>query len=234
MIPLKDYNPTKRFPLFTVLLILLNGLVFLADILSGGLHEIVVPTPAGAMRVVDFIGGLTARYALIPAHVTSNFSMEWPTVFSSMFLHGNWLHLGSNMLYLWIFGNNIEDSLGRFRFLLFYFVCGMAAAALQIVAAPNSHTPMIGASGAVAGVMGAYILLYPNARVLTLIPLIIFFPLVELPAYFIIGYWAFLQFISSAFMGGGETEGGGIAYLAHVGGFLAGLLLVFPLGGRRR
>ncbi len=164
-------------------------------------------------------------------------ALEWRTVFTSMFLHGNWLHIGSNMLYLWIFGNNIEDTLGRFRFLLFYFACGAAAAAAQIFSDPHSTIPMVGASGAIAGVLGAYLILFPRARVLTLVPIFIIFTTVELPAYLIIGYWALIQFANAYFLGGGEMLHGGVAYFAHVGGFTAGIVLILLMldhgGGRR-
>jgi len=132
-----------------------------------------------------------------------------------------------------VFGDNIEDSLGRFRFALFYFICGTAAAFAQVLSNPASTVPMVGASGAVAGVLGAYLLLFPRERVLTLIPIFIFFTTVELPAYLIIGYWALLQFLNAYLLGGGELlRGDGVAYFAHVGGFAAGMLLILLLGGR--
>lgn len=232
MIPLKDYNPTRRFALLTFLLVVSNVVVFILDLLSGGYQPVLIKTATGVLQSYQFVGGLSAHFALVPAEVTSRFAAAWPTIFTSMFLHGNWLHIGSNMLYLWIFGNNIEDSLGRFRFLLFYFGCGLAAAAAQILSAPHATIPMVGASGAVAGVMGAYLVLYPRARILTLVPFFFIFFL-ELPAYLIIGYWALLQFLNAVYLEGGVMQGGGIAYFAHVGGFFAGILLIIMFGGRR-
>jgi membrane associated rhomboid family serine protease len=227
MIPLKDYNPTRSFPFFTVVLIVLNVAVFVQDRLTGHLEKILVRTSEGAVATTQYVGGLTGRFALVPARLMHHPVLEWQTVFTSMFLHGNWLHIGSNMLYLWIFGNNIEDTLGRFRFLLFYFVCGAAAAAAQILSDPHSSIPMVGASGAIAGVLGAYLILFPRARVLTLVPIFIIFTTVELPAYLIIGYWALIQFINAYWLGGGGMlDRGGVAYFAHVGGFTAGIVLI--------
>jgi membrane associated rhomboid family serine protease len=233
MIPLKDYNPTRRFPAITVALIALNILVFLQDMLTGHYEPVLVETARGLVRVNHFVGGLSARYALVPARLSADPGGAWLQVFTSMFLHANWLHIGSNMLYLWIFGNNIEDVLGRFRFIIFYFGCGMAAAAAQVLSAPHSTIPMVGASGAVAGVMGAYLILYPHARVLTLLPIFFFFTFIEVPAFFIIAYWALLQFISATWISSAETARGGIAYFAHIGGFVAGIALLFLFGGRR-
>jgi membrane associated rhomboid family serine protease len=232
VIPLKDYNPTRNFPLITILIIVANVVAFVFDLLTGSSQRVITQTPLGAVESVQFVGGLTAHHALVPARLVANFLGHWSDIFSSMFLHGNWLHIGSNMLYLWIFGNNIEDRLGPIRFTIFYLACGLAAAAAQVLVAPFSTVPMIGASGAVAGVMGAYLILYPRARVLTIIPLIFFFPFVEVPAFLIIGYWGLLQFISAVVVDG-ASSGGGIAYAAHVGGFVAGILLIFLFGGRR-
>lgn len=235
MIPLKDYNPTRSFPAVTVALILLNVWVFIKDRLTGHYEKVPIPTDAGIMKVDQFVGGLTKHFALVPAKLLAHPALEWQTVFTSMFLHGNWLHIGSNMLFLWIFGDNIEDWLGRARFLLFYFACGVAAAAAQVLSAPASTIPMVGASGAVAGVLGAYLLLFPRARVLTLIPIFIFFTTVELPAFLIIGYWALLQFVNAYWLGGGEMlHRGGVAYFAHIGGFTAGILLILLQGGWSR
>jgi membrane associated rhomboid family serine protease len=157
--------------------------------------------------------------------------MEWPTIFTSMFLHGNWLQIGSNMLYLWIFGNNIEDTLGRGRFILFYFTCGAAAGVAQVLSDPSSTVPMVGASGAIAGILGAYLVLYPRARILTLVPVFIIFFTIEVPAFFIIGYWALIQFANAYWLGGGEMGKGGVAYYAHLGGFATGIALILLLGG---
>lgn len=232
MIPLKDYNPTRHFPIVTVFFIAINVLAFLQDRLTGHYEPMMVETARGMVEINHFVGGLSARFALVPAQLAAHPGMSWHQVFTSMFLHGNWLHIGSNMLYLWIFGNNIEDSLGRFRFIIFYFCCGIAAAGAQFLSAPGSQVPMVGASGAVAGVMGAYLILYPHARILTLLPIVIFFTFIEVPAFVIIGYWALLQFISASWINSGSTPQGGIAYFAHIGGFIAGILLLFLFGGR--
>ncbi|RNC67482.1 MAG: rhomboid family intramembrane serine protease [Desulfuromonadales bacterium] len=232
MIPLKDYNPTRCFPVVSVVFIALNILVFLVDRFTGHYEPMIVETARGLVRTHQFVGGLSAGYALVPATFASVPFLAWPTVFTSMFLHGNWLHIGSNMLYLWIFGNNVEDVLGRFRFVLFYFACGAVAALAQVVSAPGSNIPMVGASGAVAGVMGAYLLLFPKARILTLVPIIFFFTFIEVPAFIIIGYWALIQFLNANWLGGGELRGG-VAYFAHIGGFVAGVVLIL-LSGKGR
>ena len=215
------------------MLIALNIVVFVRDRLTGHYEKHSVLTAHGPEHVLTFVGGLSEHFSMVPAQLLGDVFVEWPTIFSSMFLHGNWLHIGSNMLYLWIFGNNIEDTLGRCRFLFFYFACGLAAAIAQIASDPSSTIPMVGASGAVAGVMGAYLLLFPRARILTLIPIFIFFTTVELPAYIIIGYWALLQFLNASLMSGGDMlRGGGVAYFAHIGGFCSGMLLLVLLGGK--
>lgn len=234
MIPLKDYNPTRRFPVVTVLLIVLNTLVFLDDRLSGHYESFLVETARGLVQTKQFVGGLSSHYALVPAALHGAPLLAWPTIFTSMFLHGNWLHIGSNMLFLWIFGNNVEDVLGRPRYLFFYFLCGLVAALAQVASAPVSTIPMVGASGAVAGVMGAYLLLFPRARILTLVPIFFFFTFLEVPAFLIIGWWALIQFLNASWLGGGELLRGGVAYFAHVGGFATGILFVLLTGVNRR
>lgn len=233
MIPLRDYRPTRTFPFATVMLIVLNVAVFLQDRLGGHYKLVQVDTGQGIVRAREFVGGLTSHFSLVPNDLVSHPLLTWPTIFTSMFLHGNWLHIGSNMLFLWVFGDNIEDSLGRLRFVTFYFLCGLAAAIAQVMSAPLSTIPMVGASGAVAGVLGAYLLLFPHNRVLTLIPIFIFFTTVELPAYLIIGYWALLQFLNASLLkGGGMLRGGGVAYFAHIGGFVAGMILIMLMANR--
>jgi membrane associated rhomboid family serine protease len=223
MIPLKDNNPTSRFPVVTVLLIVTNVAVFLfTDLLGYGGREFLL------------------KYSLIPYNIMTVGSwtgngplMAGFSIISSQFLHGGLIHVVGNMLFLWIFGNNIEDRLGGMRFFFFYLLCGVAAATAQIVPDPRSVVPMIGASGAVAGIMGAYLLEFPRARVLTLIWILFFIRLVWLPAFVIIIYWILLQVFYQLASGGSS----GVAYMAHIGGFLAGLILVrlFMLfGGRRR
>jgi membrane associated rhomboid family serine protease len=234
LIPLKDNNPTRRFPVVSVTLILLNVAVFLADRLTGHYELAHVRTPYGYVRAAHFVGGLSEQYAMIPADVTADLPVAWITLFTSMFLHANWLHIGGNMLYLWIFGNNIEDTLGRFRFLLFYLVSGVGAAAAHILANPTSDIPTVGASGAVAGVMGAYLILFPHAQILSLVTVGFFTTLMEIPAILVIGLWALIQFVNVNWLGGGEMlRGGGVAYLAHIGGFLAGIALIYLFGGQR-
>jgi membrane associated rhomboid family serine protease len=158
---------------------------------------------------------------------------SWLTIYTSMFMHASLLHIGGNMLFLWIFGNNIEDALGKIRFLIFYFVCGTAAAAGQILISPNSLIPNLGASGAIAGVLGAYLVLYPNARVLTIVPLFFAF-LVRLRAWWVLAFWIALQIIQglNGLSGPGATAQGGVAYFAHIGGFFAGVLIILAMGGR--
>jgi membrane associated rhomboid family serine protease len=205
--------------------------VFIMDRFTGHYERVIVQTGQGDMAINHFVGGLSERLALVPAQLIAHPFIEWPTIFTSMFLHGNWLHIGMNMLYLWIFGNNIEDTLGRARFLPFYFTCGAAAGIAQVLSDPSSSVPMVGASGAVAGILGAYLILFPRARILTLVPVFIIFFTVQVPAYFIIVYWALIQFVNAYWLGGGEMGKGGVAYYAHLGGFAAGIVLILLQGG---
>lgn len=215
----------------TVGLIVLNVVVFLLDRLTAVRHAVDVVTPVGVIRTYESVGGLSSGFSMIPVDVVHT-SGGWLTIFTSMFLHANLLHIGGNMLYLWIFGNNIEDSLGKLRFLLFYLAVGAAGAGVHVLTNPQSDVPTIGASGAVAGVMGAYLVLFPNARILALVPIFIVSTLMEVPAVLVIGFWAVLQFLNTNWLGGGELRGGGVAYGAHVGGFVAGIVLIMLLGGR--
>ena len=212
LIPLKDDNPTSTFPIITIGIILANGLIFF--------HQINL---AGTAREYFLY-----QWAAIPFQLTHGEILHVPplvplplTIFSSMFLHGGFLHILGNMLYLWIFGNNIEDSLGHFRFLLFYLLGGLFAALTQIYAYPNSPVPMIGASGAIAGVLGGYLLLFPRARVLTLVFFVIIIRLIRIPALIVLGFWFLMQLLSL----GGAAKGN-IAFYAHIGGFISGLALV--------
>ncbi|HSA78288.1 MAG TPA: rhomboid family intramembrane serine protease [Nitrospirota bacterium] len=213
MIPIKDINPTERFAIVTLLIIALNIAVFL--------YELVLGPQAGEMFVNSF--------ALIPKRLFSHVPEASHTVpagaalFTSMFLHGGFLHIAGNMLYLWIFGNNVEDAMGRIRFIIFYFLCGIIAAYTHALANAASTVPMIGASGAISGVLGAYLLLYPRARVLTLIAFGLYIRTIEVPAMFVLGFWFVLQFLSALLAAG---TGGGIAWYAHIGGFVAGILLI--------
>jgi membrane associated rhomboid family serine protease len=211
MIPLHDDNPTRTVSVVTILIIATNVLAFL--------YEISLPSPA-------HVKAFFADFALVPAVLSHAPSpAAYQTIFTSMFLHGHWPHLLGNMLYLWIFGNNIEDAVGHFGFIVFYLLCGVGAAAAQVVVAPDSTVPMIGASGAVSGVLGAYLLLFPRARVLVLFPIWIFWRVFYVPAIVVLALWFVLQLLSGlAVLGVNIT--GGIAFWAHIGGFVSGLVLI--------
>ncbi len=222
-LPLKDENPTNTFPFVTLGLILVNCAVFY--------HQITLE-PAASQRFV-YLWGATP-YRITHGEILQGQVLIPPilTLVSSMFLHGGFLHIFGNMLYLWIFGNNIEDTLGHLRFLVFYLIAGLAAALTQVFSDPQATTPMIGASGAVAGVLGAYVLLFPGARVLTLMFIVIFIKVIRVPALVILGFWFLIQLLNVT--GGG---GGNVAFFAHIGGFLTGLILVKafqPQAARRR
>lgn len=222
MFPLKDENPTRRVPVFTVAFIVLCTLIFFMQFSAGaaGMQRIVVQYGLipGALLGTE---PAAAGYAAVPPPLT---------VITSMFLHGGWMHLIGNMLFLWIFGNNIEDELGHGRFILFYLLSGIGAAAAQIIAMPYSNIPMVGASGAISGVLGAYLVLYPRAKILTLIFLGVFITWAHIRAVWFIGGWFLFQTISALAASGGA---GGVAWWAHIGGFLAGLLLIFVFRSRR-
>lgn len=214
MIPLRDVIPTRTTPFVTVGIIIANALVFLYELSLG---------PAAN----DFI----FYFGLVPA------AFSWSHVFTSMFVHGGFLHVGGNMLYLWIFGDNVEDQMGHGRFLVFYLACGTIAALAQTMIAPDSMVPMVGASGAIAGVMGAYFVLYPRSRIVSLVFLFIFIQVIEIPAIFFLGVWFLMQFVSG--VGSIATtaqSAGGVAFWAHVAGFAAGVggILVFRKRERQR
>lgn len=218
MIPLRDKNPTKHFPIVNILLIAINIFAFVYQLTLGPQLE-------------EFL----FHYGLIPNTIAQTIRqgalnpLAFLAFFTSLFLHGGWLHLGGNMLYLWIFGDNVEDKLGHIRYLVFYLLCGIAASALHVYIQPHSAVPTIGASGAISGVLGAYIVMFPRARVLTLIPIFIFIQIAEIPAYFLLGFWFVLQFFNGVLSLGYETAGmGGVAWWAHIGGFVCGLILVLP------
>jgi len=214
MIPLRDDNPTDSTPVVTIALIVICVLAFLWQQTLGQIAGAKAVYSLGVIPAVLFdIKELPAALALIPAELT---------IFSSMFLHGGWMHLIGNMLYLWIFGDNIEDTFGRKRFFIFYLLCGIAAALAQTLMNTSSEIPMIGASGAISGVLGAYLLLYPRAHVLVVIPLGIFLHTTRLPAMVVLGFWFVIQLVSSF----GAGSGGGVAFMAHVGGFVAGMALM--------
>jgi membrane associated rhomboid family serine protease len=213
MIPLRDVIPSRTTPYITVTIIVLNALAWFYE----------VAMPREDLTVFLQIYGVVPG-AFIPS-----------TLLTSMFLHGGWSHVIGNMWYLWIFGDNVEDRLGHGRFLVFYLLCGIVAALGQIVMDPGSTLPMIGASGAIAGVMGAYFVLYPQSRVLTLIPLIIFWEIIELPAIMLLGFWFLMQLFSAgAIAVTASTGGGGVAFMAHIAGFVTGIIGVFAFRRRQR
>jgi membrane associated rhomboid family serine protease len=207
MIPLRDVIPSRTTPYITTTIIILNAIAWLFE----------VSLPQDTLN--QFIG----TYGVVPAYFSP------PTLITSMFLHGSWMHVIGNMWYLWIFGDNVEDRVGHGRFIVFYLLCGTAAAIGQIVMDPTSTLPTIGASGAIAGVMGAYFVLYPQSRVLTLIPLIIFWEVIELPAYILLGFWFVMQLFSAGAIAvtASSHGSGGVAFAAHVAGFLVGMAGVF-------
>ncbi len=221
MIPIGDDVPGERFPFLTYLLIGLNLLVFLFQL----------SLPPEGLRALIFTWGV------IPRDVAAwgNDPRVLLTLVTSLFLHGGWFHLIGNMLYLWIFGNNVEDRMGHVGFLLFYLLCGIAASLTEELLKPDSALPTIGASGAIAGVLGAYFLLYPKARVILLVPVFLFFFFtVQVPAVVVLGFWFVLQLFSGVAQLGVYTESGGVAYWAHAGGFVAGMVLMPFFRCRRR
>ncbi len=216
-IPLKDLNPRRSVPLITILLILANILIFA--------YQLTLP-PRTERAFVYAFATIPSRF---PAWLSGHLGWQAALLplFTSMFLHAGLLHLAGNLLFLWIFGDNVEDFLGHLEYLLFYFVCGIAAGLLHAVTNFHSNHPALGASGAISGVMGAYMVLYPRSRVLTLV----FIFLVPIPAVIILGWWFLLQFLGGI-NAMGATAAGGVAWWAHVGGFLTGAILM--LGARRR
>ena len=216
MIPLRDDNPTRRFPIVTVALIVINAVVFA--------YEVSLDS--------DALQALFSQWAFVASRFMADpgSPREIATVFSSMFMHAGWIHIGGNMLYLWIFGNNVEDRIGRLPFLAFYLLSGVAGVAAQTFVAPGSAIPTLGASGAIAGVLGAYVLLFPGASVLTLIPIIFFFEVARIPAFIVIGFWFVIQLANgAASIDPAVIQSGGVAYFAHVGGFVAGVILISPV-----
>lgn len=223
MLPFRDFNPARNFPLVTISLLVLNTLVFLYTVsLAYG--------PGGEGALQQFY----LRAAVIPYEIVTGRDLPpasldpvWVTVLTAMFLHGGWLHLAGNMLYLWIFGNNVEDIMGSFRFLLFYLICGVLAFGAHVLSAPYSKVPTLGASGAIAGVLGAYLVRFPRAQVDSCLFLFIFVTVVRLPAILVLAFWFVLQlFQGTLSLIGNQGEAGGVAVWAHVGGFIAGMALV--------
>ncbi len=215
MIPLHDDNPTTIQPVVTIALIAACTLVFLWQLTLGPRTGQALVFALGMIPAVLFDQArLPPELQLVPTQMT---------VLTSMFLHGGWMHLLGNMLYLWIFGNNVEDSMGHGRFIVFYLLSGISAALVQALFNPLSEIPMIGASGAISGILGAYLLLYPHARVLVLVPLGFFITTLYLPASLVLAFWFLIQLISSAATDGAN---GGVAFFAHVGGFVAGMAML--------
>ncbi|MES1254856.1 MAG: rhomboid family intramembrane serine protease [Acidobacteriota bacterium] len=213
MIPLRDVIPSRTTPFVTTAIIAINALAWL--------FEVTLPP--------EVLAQFLQAYGVVPAafHVS--------TLATSMFLHGSWSHVIGNMWYLWIFGDNVEDRLGHGRYLAFYLLCGVVAALGQMAMDPTSVLPTIGASGAIAGVMGAYFVLYPRSRVLTLVTLIIFWEVIEVPAIALLGFWFLMQLFSAgAIAVTANTGGGGVAFMAHVAGFVTGMLGVFVFRQRQR
>lgn len=210
MIPLRDINPTKARPYLTYGLIALNVAVWIYQWMLGPALE-----------------GFVMRWGVVPYYLTQEPSLgSWMTPLTSMFLHGGWMHLLGNMWFLYVFGDNIEDALGRSRFLLFYVLSGLAAVAAQVAIDPGAKVPMVGASGAIAGVLGGYLMLFPRARVVTVVPIFVLLQFVELPAWVFLFVWFGLQLVYGFFSLADVAGGGGVAFFAHVGGFVAGLALV--------
>jgi len=220
MLPLSDHNPRSTVSVVNYLLVAANVLVFFWELSLG-------PNIERDLMILSFV---PARFWAAPLYPPNLIR-----ILISMFLHAGWLHLGGNMLYLWIFGDNVEDRLGHFKYVIFYLLCGLAATMSHAIANPDSMLPSIGASGAIAGVLGAYIVLFPKARVTTLIPIFVFITIREIPAILVLGFWFVLQlFVGVASIGASADTSGGVAVFAHIGGFVAGMLLVVLMGGLRR
>ena len=223
MIPLKDDNPTDNKPIVTYWLIGICVFVFIIELSSSSYRT----------------GAFFYSFGLIPSVLLGNNQLSqdlyvipaFLTIFSSMFVHGGFMHLIGNMLYMWIFADNIEDNLGKIKFLIFYLLCGIGAAMAQVFADTSSQVPMVGASGAIGGVLGAYLINHPNARVLVLIPFGFFSQLIKIRALYVLGFWFVLQFINSALS---NSQGGGVAYAAHIGGFISGIILILFFNKKKK
>ncbi len=224
LFPIYDENPTKSVPLITLILILTNILVFVYEL---------------SLQSAGRLQQLFQTAALIPYEITNMVKLVPGvpnigilTIFTSMFMHGGWLHIIGNMWYLWIFGNNIEDALGHFKYFFFYLLCGVGGGVVHILSQPNSQVPTVGASGAIAGVLAAYLIMFPTARVVTVIPIFFFLQIIRVPAVLLIGLWFFIQLASG--LGSLSTQtSGGVAWFAHIGGFFAGIILIVILRIRK-
>jgi membrane associated rhomboid family serine protease len=228
MIPLRDYRPSGIVPYVTLSLIIINGLVFLYQLMLQGQPSIYTDALGHTISKADI---LIYQYGLIPRELLHLHDLPplilfpiWITLFTSMFLHGGIAHIGGNMLYLWIFGDNVEGAMGHLKFLIFYLLCGAIAALSQVLINANGTNPIIGASGAIAGVLGAYLMLFPYSRILTLVFLLFLIRFIEIPALIILGFWFVYQLILAPT---GLGSGGGVAFFAHIGGFVGGALLVY-------
>ena len=232
MFPIRDDNPTEMFPFFTMGIIAVCIAVWVL-VQGAGLEESALVSSVCSFGAIpaEITGALrSGGVDLGPGMSCQLGGVTWSALFTSMFLHGSWAHLLGNMWFFWIFGNNVEDSMGHLRFGIFYVLCGLISAGAHVLSAPDSPIPTVGASGAISAIMGAYVVLYPRARVLTVIFLIIFLRFVWLPAMVFLGVWFLIQLLSA---GGPPTEGGGVAFWAHIGGFAAGVLLIFPFRNPR-
>ncbi len=239
MIPLADENPPGSKPYIVYLLIAVNILVYVVDYLG---TQIIRGIPINGLWDYSMVPAAVITNSPVPVRIQygpyvftlphQGLDPQWLTIFTSMFMHASIAHIGGNMLYLWIFGNNVEDALGHLKFLVFYTICGVAAAFAHIFANPASQVPTVGASGAIAGVLGAYFYLYPANRVRTLVFLGFFWNFVDIPAVIVLGVWFLTQLLNLGGTGG-YLHGGGVAYWAHVGGFVAGVILIALFGGTR-
>ncbi|MBM4326079.1 MAG: rhomboid family intramembrane serine protease [Deltaproteobacteria bacterium] len=224
MIPLRDSNPSGTAPVVTVALIALNVVVWFYEVALGPRVE----------RFIFDYGLIPARFVASLHHPVSMVSNALVPLFTSVFMHGGWLHVIGNMWFLWIFGDNVEDRLGHFRFLIFYLMCGIGASIAHVMFHPGSNIPTIGASGAISGVLGAYLVSFPHSRVLTLLIIFVIIRLVEIPAFLFLILWFVFQFVSGTAEIGSSQETGGVAYWAHMGGFVIGIALLWFFPKRRR
>lgn len=229
LIPIRDLNPHKRFPIVTLALIGTCALAYIAT--ASNLLQL---SPLASFRWGAVPCDVVGQCPAFSGQLEQEFPSRSPylSVLSSMFMHGDILHLGFNMLFLWVFGNNVEDHLGRIRFAIFYLVTGFAAAFAHIAVSADSQIPIVGASGAISGILGGYALLWPRATIISILPLGFFFTTIRTPAWVSLGLWFVVQLFGGV-AGLGEASGGGVAYLAHIGGFVAGLALIFPFGAGR-
>jgi len=214
LIPISDINPRRKFPYITITLIVINTIIFIYQSLLKNPNLFIY------------------KYALIPKNLFKIGGFEYLKLITSTFLHGNLLHIIGNMLYLWVFGDNVENRLGSFKFIIFYILTGVIAGMTHVLIYASSDIPTIGASGAIAGVLGAYFYLYPNAKVLAFVPIFYFFTIVPVPAYIFLGLWFILQLIPGFVYFG--KAGSGVAFWAHIGGFLGGIILIILFGGRKK